>query len=48
MAITYKRKDDLEKMLGSFAKLPEMSNVNVPETKTTDTDIKNNSQKDNN
>lgn len=34
MAITYKKQDDLEKVLESFAKLPDLENITFPDPKT--------------
>ncbi|MFC5631132.1 MULTISPECIES: SPJ_0845 family protein [Streptococcus] len=31
MALTYKKQDELEKVLESFAKLPDLENVTFPE-----------------
>lgn len=34
MAITYKKQDDLEKVLESFAKLPDLEKVEFPDPKS--------------
>lgn len=33
MAITFKKKDELEKMMENFAKLPDLENVTFPDSK---------------
>ncbi|EJN93452.1 SPJ_0845 family protein [Streptococcus ratti] len=43
MAITFKKKDELEKMMENFAKLPDLENVTFPDSKDSD---QKNKQKD--
>ncbi|WP_318530387.1 SPJ_0845 family protein [Streptococcus sp. 20-1249] len=40
MAITYKKQDDLEKMLEEFASFDKLENVEFPEPKTTEKSTK--------
>lgn len=43
MAITFKKKDELEKMMENFAKLPELEDITFPDPKDSD---RTNKQKD--